>query len=120
MIYLSSPLWHPQEQVMNKRVKLIQEVMVALIMRGTFAFSPIAHNYPAAKSQKVILDDEMNNKEIWMPFDLEMLHLCSEMWVVQIDGWDESNGITIEISEASIHGIPVSYHNPKMLILGKY
>ena len=52
---------------------------------------------------------EVKGHDFWMKQCLNMLQCASELHVLQMDGWMESQGVSQEISFAKYHDIPVFY-----------
>jgi len=47
--------------------------------------------------------------EYWERFDRVMLQQCTELHVLQIEGWYESEGVRAEVCMAEQLGLPVTY-----------
>lgn len=55
----------------------------------------------------------------WEEYDLTMIDGCDEMWVVTMEGYDKSTGVTAEIKHCNFTGKPVRYVHPETLALTK-
>ena len=91
-IYLAGPYTHKDPVVMQDRFEFLTKVAVNLVSLGYFVFSPITHSHP--------LNLKLNIYEFahWRSYDLIMIaEWADEVWVVPIDGWQESTGVIDEI-----------------------
>jgi hypothetical protein len=48
----------------------------------------------------------------WERMDREMLSICSELWIMKLDGWEDSEGLQDEIAIASEWRKPVVFIEP--------
>ena len=104
MIYLTTPYNHPDPDVREGRFRAACDVAGHFLARGVYVFSPIAHTHSIALAR-----DLPHDWEFWREYDRQMLDACSELWVVQMDGWRESVGVAAEIEIARESGLPVKY-----------
>lgn len=74
-----------------------------LLKEGHRIFSPIAHSHPIA------LFGLPKEFDFWSGYAEEMISLCSEVWVLKLNGWDVSVGVQAEIKLAEKLGKPVKY-----------
>lgn len=107
MIYLGAPYSHKNPEVMLERYYKITEYTADLMKKGYAVFSPITYGKPIAD-----LHDLPHTYEFWLSFDLKMLEACSEFWVLQLDGWEESKGLKAEIEFAKENKITTFYTPP--------
>ena len=104
-IYLASPYSHPDKAVCNERFKQAYKAASNLMSQGYIVFSPIAHSVPIADCLKNHFDHDF-----WLEQDFSFLDSwADEMWVLMIDGWEESEGILAEIRHCEEIGLPVKY-----------
>lgn len=106
MIYLASPYSHPDQSVRELRYQINVRVTVELIQKGYAIFSPIVYAHPFTE-QGLPTD-----WSYWNRYDRDYLTHCDLMLVLQLDGWEESEGVQAEITIAERLGTPVWYHNP--------
>lgn len=104
LIYLASPYSHPDEAVRQQRFETVCFVAANLMREGKHIFSPIAHTHPIALN-----GDLPKGFDFWEEFDRKMIAACGELWVVMMDGWEQSKGVQAEIKIAAEMGIPVKY-----------
>ena len=101
-IYLASPYSHPNESVRKLRFELVCSYTAELMKSGYVVFSPIAHSHPISAYL-----DNPNDGNFYLKQDLEMLPLFDEMWVLTLDGWQDSRGIKKEMEFAEKNNIRV-------------
>jgi len=101
VIYLASPYTHASEAVMKWRHEQVVRATAEYIREGLLIFSPIVHSQPLEKYNLGFRWDE------WRNWDLHMLDLASELWVLCLDGWKESQGVQAEIRHARSKDKPV-------------
>lgn len=104
MIYLATPYNHPDPEVREGRFRTACNVAGYFFSRGVYVFSPIAHTHSIALTR-----DLPHDWEFWCEYDRQMLATCSELWVVEMDGWRESVGVAAEIEIARELGLLVKY-----------
>jgi hypothetical protein len=110
MIYLASPYSAKDpDGVVNEELQCKRYIdacaAVGLLMKkGELVYSPIVHWH---------IVDQMYKGEIgyedYLACDCAMIELCSEVHVLQIDGWDKSRGVAVEILYAQKFSKPVKY-----------
>ena len=104
LIYIASPYSHELQNVMRDRFHAVCEYAGRMMKAGKVVYSPIAHSHPIA--MRVGLPTDW---EYWEKFDRVMLQQCTELHVLQIDGWYESEGVRAEVCMAEQLGLPVTY-----------
>lgn len=78
-------------------------------MRGEHVYSPIVHCHEI--KQKYDLPD---THEFWMRLDIDFLRRMDKMYILEIEGWMESKGVSIENRFAASAGIPVFFITPDL------
>lgn len=86
-------------------------ITARLAERGLTAFSPIAHSHSVAKFGNLNPKDGM----FWIKHDEIFMDKADFLIVAQLDGWEVSEGVTIEIDVFQEAGKPVFYLNPTTL-----
>jgi len=104
MIYLASPYSSQYPEVREQRFRDACEAAAALMQRGEFVFSPIAHTHPIARYGLP------KGWDFWEPYDREFLDACSGMAVLMIRGWRQSKGVQAEIAVFEEAGKPIEYY----------
>lgn len=108
-IYLASPYSHPDKKIMNQRYETIIIVTGKLMERGLHVYSSIVHCHPLA-----VRFDLPRDHDYWDDYNAKMLKNASMLMIVELDGWQDSKGITSEIALASEYNIPVVNFEPPM------
>jgi hypothetical protein len=102
--YLAGPYSSTQIHIRDRRYHQIAFVAAALIRRGELIYSPItAHHHIACDY------DLPGDADYWLRQNLAFLSRCGKMYVLQLDGWKESEGVRREIEFATEHKIPIEY-----------
>ena len=113
LIYVASPYTsfsRKVEEIRNIEVAAAMGYLMVKLPELAF-FSPICHTHPIATLCKL-----PGNWEFWKRYDEAMLSRCDEIWVLCIDGWEDSKGIAAELELAAgitRGGLPVRYILPQ-------
>lgn len=105
IVYLACPYTHPDYNIRKQRFVEATKVAAALIRRGYIVFSPVTMTHPIDS----ILAGQRGTlgSDYWVQFDKAFMDACSEMLILKIDGWTESQGIKHEIEYFRSHGKPI-------------
>lgn len=102
MIYVASPYSHPNSVIRDRRFRLAQEFIVHLVkVDHITAFSPTVYWHEIAKGNHLPTDAGW-----WMQFNLNVLRRSECLFVLQINGWEESQGMKVELNIAQALSIP--------------
>ena len=104
LVYLAVPYSDKDWAVKENRFDRVNQVAAILIARGENIFSPISMAHPIAKA-----GDLPGNWEFWDKFDRAYLECCKKMYVLMLDGWENSNGVKAEIKIAEELKIEIEY-----------
>lgn len=104
LIYLASPYSHEDKAVEAARFESVCKVAAALMREGQMVFSPIAHTHPIA-----LAGDLPRGFDYYAAYDELMISRCDELYVLMLDGWRESVGVTAEVEIARRLGKRVRY-----------
>lgn len=99
-IYLASPYTDKSELVMHDRYLKALEVTAHFQRAGITVYSPIVHNHDMAKRHSMPKDSEF-----WEQHNENMLRVALIMYILELEGWEESKGIAKEIRMCGRHGI---------------
>lgn len=110
LVYLATPYNHPDPFVREERFTLACFAAATLMRNGVHLFCPIAHTHPIALQGNLPC-----GWDYWREYDRLMLDACAELWVVQMSGWRESQGISGEIAIATIQNKPIYFLHPVTL-----
>jgi len=103
MIYIASPYTHKNKKVMQNRYEAVCAFCAQATLTENFVYSPIAHWHPIAIKHLL-----PRNAEWWKEYNEHFLALASELWVLKLGGWMESEGILREVKFAKARGIKIS------------
>lgn len=112
LIYLASPYTFKCDSdvqraaVMQHRHDLVAEALAVLMREGRNVYSPIKHCHGLHKFGLP------TDWEYWEKVDGDMIRRVDELWVLTIDGWKESVGVTAEVKIAHSLAKPVHYWLP--------
>lgn len=114
IVYLASPYTHEERAIKERRFRAATEAAAALIKKGYIVYSPITMTHPI----DVMLAGEgaTLGSNFWVSFDEAFMDACSEIFVLQIEGWENSDGIRREIEYFKKQGKPVNYISPAGII----
>lgn len=102
MIYLACPYTHENEHMEHKRYEQVTDVAAKLMLQGQCIYSPITSMHFLARRIKANTFD-------WLQHDLIILARCDKLIVLQLEGWEDSEGLKNEIAFATEKNIPVEY-----------
>lgn len=104
MIYLASPYTHSNPTIAVSRFWDTRKFVAQRLKAGLPVFSTIVHNHELAYLYGLPTD-----QEFWWKYNRAMLNKADEVWVLKLDGWEDSAGVQREIEYAQTKGIPVEY-----------
>ena len=108
-IYLASPYSHKDWKAMCFRYYEVAK-FTALLMREKIAvFSPIVHCHKIAK-----VHDLPKDAEFWKFYNRTMIQGARELWLLHLDGWEDSIGMKGERDIAIELGIPYRAVEPSV------
>lgn len=101
--YIASPYTHPDPKVQQQRVADVAKAVkhIALEWNGIVPFSPILY------TSTLVADGLENVPGGWYHFDLSFLRKADCLMVLQLEGWESSIGIAIEIAFAEARGMRI-------------
>lgn len=91
MIHLATPYSHKDSNTRYYRYVQACKIAGYFFQKGYHIFSPIAHMHSIC-----VLSNLSFGFEQYAEYDKEMLSLCSELWLVKMDGWVTSKGMKEE------------------------
>lgn len=104
MNYLASPYSHPDPIVKEQRYREALRCLAHFTNLGHILFSPIVHSYPVEIHHTLPGD-----WQFWQKFDREFISMSDGLWILTIDGWQQSVGIAAEVKIAAEFNKPVVY-----------
>jgi hypothetical protein len=105
MIFLSFPYSDPNPLVIRQRVSLAEKIAASMIKSGMPIISPVLHWHHLLQRF-----DIPTTYEYWERYCYDMLKMSDILFILMMDGWDNSAGIQGEIRDANKLGIKIMYH----------
>lgn len=106
-IYLGCPYTSPDTELQQTRVEVASIVAAELAVSNHAVFSPITHGHSMA--QHLPGGTATSTHQFWMGQCLPILAAADELWVLPLDGWEQSRGLEEELVFAQDHGIPIKF-----------
>lgn len=105
VIYLASVYsLDSDEELREKRYQYVLAKTAELSKAGLVVISPIVHSHPMAVHHNM-----PKTWDFWEKIDRALIDVCSEVWVLKMDGWEKSTGVTAEVAYAQQTDKPVKY-----------
>lgn len=102
MIYLASPYSHPNPAVREQRYIMARIFTLWALQQPLPLFSPIVYGHEFGSQLGYVF-------EAWKTLNDAMIRACEQVWVLRIDGWEDSRGVKHEIEFARSLGKPIIY-----------
>lgn len=109
MIYLASPYSASKAHIIERRVRNVQMATAKLIEQGHVIFSPIVHSHPIAHLVSFSPLNSPGELSPWMKHDFAMIDVAEEVWVLMLEDWKYSRGVSAEIDYGRSLGKPVRF-----------
>jgi hypothetical protein len=106
--YLSNPYTGSPSE-MRERAQAAAQAVATLLRNGVHAWSPIVHNHAMMAFSDFSLEER---RELLLPYDFSLLRAAKGMIVLQLEGWEDSYGVTKEIELCKELGKPVAFLEP--------
>lgn len=104
MIYLASPYSHPDPAVRQERYEQAMAAQAYLLREGVYTYSPIVACHPMALAHDLPTDAGW-----WQNYNFAMMSMCNWLFVLELDGWDNSVGVQAEIRWAQQFQMPITH-----------
>lgn len=112
-VYLACPFSHDDDEVEEARYEEACRVASHLMNeKGLNVFSPITNSFPLEKNHGL-----SSEWDFWKDIDRAYLRFSYILFVLTLNGWQESTGVTWEIGYAKKHGMPIRLVDPDDLII---
>ena len=108
LIYLSIPYSHPDQSIRTGRMAAFWKACAHLIEHEYHVVSPMSME-PALKH----LPNNQADWNTWEKYCVDLLSASEEVWVLQLEGWDKSQGVQGEIDYAKELNKTVRYLHPE-------
>ena len=106
LIYLATPYSHECPATMIYRHDQAVALAAYFLSKQVHVLCPIAHSQQMAMRH---LNHTNANWDFWRGISLNLVSRCDVVLVGQLDGWQDSTGVTAEVEFAKSKGIRVSY-----------
>lgn len=110
IVYLACPYSNPNADVRLARFNAATHVAAKLIERGLIVFSPITMTHPI--DLILAAEGDTLGSEYWVEFDISFMQACSEIRILTLPGWRESQGVRREIAFFEEHGVAPQFLSP--------
>lgn len=99
----------------SKRERAVSKITAALLESPIGPFAPIG---PITQSHRLakFMTNVNTGFDTWRDIDFTLIEICDIMFVIMLDGWEESQGVQAEIAFAVKKDIPRVYINKDMQI----
>ena len=74
--------------------------------QGCYVYSPIVHCHEIAAKYALPTDFSY-----WKGYNIDMIRRCDAFYILTIPGWEESKGVTGELTFAQSAGLEIVYVN---------
>ena len=99
LIYLAALFSHPDSEVSRRRLEQVNRYAAHLLSQRRIVFSPLSHGAP--------LDSPNIPNSVWYALGLRMMEGCDELWLLALDGREDSDGVRLELQRAWQLDMPV-------------
>ena len=109
MMYLASPYRHQDRGIMHARYIAVARAYPRLVagLRHDL-YCPVVHGHALDVEGGKPMGDRY-----WLDHSLSMLRRCVGLVIYTLPGWQQSEGVRIELAEAGRLGFPVFYFGPR-------
>lgn len=115
MIYVASPYTSTSPATVEWRYDRVCELIDRMVMQGFVAFSPIAYCHPIARRTGM-----KGDAATWMRFNLSMLRRAEAMYLLCLEGWENSEGVRVEKNVCKMLDIPVIRYDTNFKLMDRH
>jgi len=103
MIYLAAPFWHEDEIIRQSRIDALSAFHAHLVNQEprSFFFNPLTNSLGCDAPE-----------DYWRAHGIHMLKSAQSMYVLCLDGWQQSKGVKGEIDQCYIEKLSIHYFDP--------
>lgn len=102
--FVAGPYWHENEGVREWRAEMHRRGALYLLAQGRSVFAPIVQGHALAEGGSTGL-----RAADWWVANLPFLTHATRLTVLEIPGWEESEGTQRELEYAERHNIQIAY-----------
>ena len=99
MIYLASPYTHGDPWIEEARVTATAVIASHFIEQGFPIFAPTLHGHFIEQESMTELKYSK-----WLEHGAQFLRIATELWVMDLPGWNKSSGIDFELHQWRVLG----------------
>lgn len=115
MIYVAAPFTSESPVTQSWRHERTCEFVSRMLSQGFHAFSPVCYCLPIAERNGWPTDAGR-----WHQFNMDVLRRCEAMYILQLPGWQNSKGVTIEIKTCVILGMAMVHYDEDFKLVDEY
>lgn len=104
VVYVSAPYSHANAKMVEARMDLFCLAVSRLIPRGLATISPLYNHYVLRIAPELGKD-----WAAWKEYSKTLVLQAQRLIVLQMEGWEKSEGVAEEMKLATKHGIPITY-----------
>lgn len=105
MIYVAAPYTHPDPAVVKQRMLDFAATMAELIRQGEHPVSPLMNHFLV----DYVETDFPLSWDYWREYSYALLSVSKALYVIKMDGWEQSTGVQAEIEMATGLCLPIVY-----------
>lgn len=101
LTYLAGPYWSEVERIREERFDAHLEAANWLFQRGVWCYAPVVYGHVV--NEWLQLRPPNND---WTEFSMSFIPVCNSLTVLQMDGTEESRGVSLEIEKFQALELP--------------
>lgn len=103
-IYIASPYTSPDPAIMEERYLAAEAYTAKLLSQSRWCYSPIVHCHSLSLHHSL-----PSSFSYWKSYNTALLRVANALHILQLPGWEDSVGVTYEMTLAHHLTIPVTY-----------
>lgn len=105
MIYLASVYsLNADENLREQRYKYALKKAAEFTVQSVPIFSPVVHSHDMGIQHSLPC-----TFDFWRKLDFQYLDVCSDLYILMMDGYEDSIGVSAERDYAFLKNIPITY-----------